>query len=143
MCYYKHSGLSLLLLRSWLGQSEFESCWGDGELSHIASFPRMAIKALNQEPTLELHSRAEPSVEEHHHVNDPNTGRNSGGRRIIITIYVCRADRLLLVKCYDIKMVKLPGASLVETPPCSKPTKKTSTSTAQNLQLCGKDSSLD
>ena len=34
------------------------------------------------EPTLELHSRAAPSVEAHHHVSSPNTGRNSGGRWI-------------------------------------------------------------
>ena len=32
---------------------------------------------------LELHSRAAPSVESHHHVNGPDTGRNYGGRRII------------------------------------------------------------
>ena len=30
---------------------------------------------------LELHRRAVPSVEAHHHVNSPNTERNSGGRR--------------------------------------------------------------
>ena len=35
------------------------------------------------EPALELHSRAAPSVEAHHHVNGPDTGRNLGGRRII------------------------------------------------------------
>ena len=33
------------------------------------------------EPTLELHRRAAPSVEAHHHVSSPNTGRNSRGRR--------------------------------------------------------------
>ena len=32
---------------------------------------------------LPLHSRAAPSVEAHHHVNSPDTGRNSGGRCII------------------------------------------------------------
>ena len=37
------------------------------------------IKALNQE----LHSRAAPNVEAYHRVNGPDTGRNSGGRRII------------------------------------------------------------
>ena len=36
----------------------------------------------NSEPTLELHSRAAQSVEAHHRVNSPDTGRNSGGRRI-------------------------------------------------------------
>ena len=41
------------------------------------------IKAPNQEPTLELHSRAAPSVEAHHRVSGPTTGRNSGGRQII------------------------------------------------------------
>ena len=35
------------------------------------------------ESALELHSRAAPSVEAHHRVNSPNTGRNSGGRGII------------------------------------------------------------
>ena len=35
--------------------------------------------ALNQEPTLELHSRAAPIVEAHQLVNIPDTGRNSGG----------------------------------------------------------------
>ena len=33
---------------------------------------------------------------------------------------VCRrAIRLLLVKCYDIKMVKLPGCSTIGVPTCS------------------------
>ena len=41
------------------------------------------IQAPNQEPALELHSRAAPSVEAHHHVKGPDTGRNFGGRRII------------------------------------------------------------
>ena len=36
------------------------------------------------EIALELHSRAAPSVEAHHCVNDPEPGRNSGGRRIMI-----------------------------------------------------------
>ena len=36
----------------------------------------------NQEPALELHSRAAPSVEAHHHINSPETGENSGGRQI-------------------------------------------------------------
>ena len=35
------------------------------------------------EPALELHSRAVPRVEAHHHVNGPGTGRNPGGRGII------------------------------------------------------------
>ena len=39
-------------------------------------------KSPNQEPALELHSRAEPSVEAHHSSVGPDTGRNSGGRRI-------------------------------------------------------------
>ena len=34
------------------------------------------------EPALELHSRAAPSVEAHHHVSGANTGRNARGRRI-------------------------------------------------------------
>ena len=36
---------------------------------------------MDKEPALELQSRAEPSVEAHHPVNGPDTGRNSGGRR--------------------------------------------------------------
>ena len=36
----------------------------------------------SQEPALELHSWAAPSVEAHHHVNRPDTGRNSGERQI-------------------------------------------------------------
>ena len=34
------------------------------------------------------------------------------------------ADRLLLLKCYDIKTVKSPGFSSVGLPPCGEPTKK-------------------
>ena len=41
------------------------------------------IQAPNQEPALELHRRAAPSVEAHHHIKGPDTGRNSRGRRII------------------------------------------------------------
>ena len=41
------------------------------------------IQAPNQESALELHSRAAPSVEARHCDNGPNTGRNSGGSRII------------------------------------------------------------
>ena len=37
------------------------------------------------EPALELPSRAAPSVEAHHRSDGPDTGRNSGGRRIIKT----------------------------------------------------------
>ena len=37
------------------------------------------------------------------------------------------ADRLLLLKCYDSKMVKLPGYSSVGASSCSKPTKKQKT----------------
>ena len=39
--------------------------------------------APNQEPTLELYSRAAPSVVAYHRVNGPDTGRKSGGRQII------------------------------------------------------------
>ena len=38
-------------------------------------------------PALELHSRAAPSVEAHHHSDGPDARRNSGGRRIIIKNY--------------------------------------------------------
>ena len=46
----------------------------------------MAVVPLTSEPALEPHSRAVPSVEAHHRVSGPNTGRNSGGRWIIIII---------------------------------------------------------
>ena len=39
-------------------------------------------KGPTSEPALELQSRAVPSVEAHHRVNSPDTGRNLGGRRI-------------------------------------------------------------
>ena len=39
------------------------------------------LQASNQEPTLELHSRATPSVEAHDNVNGTDTGRNSRGRK--------------------------------------------------------------
>ena len=39
-------------------------------------------KGPNQEPALELHSRAAPSLEAHHHVNGPDIVRNSRVRRI-------------------------------------------------------------
>ena len=34
------------------------------------------------------------------------------------------AVKLLLVKCYDSKMVKSPGGYFIVTPSCGKPTKK-------------------
>ena len=43
----------------------------------------LVLKRPESEPALELHSRAVPSVEAHHHVHSPNTGRNSGGSQII------------------------------------------------------------
>ena len=36
---------------------------------------------MNQEPALELHIRAAPSVEANNCVNGPDTRRNSGGSR--------------------------------------------------------------
>ena len=74
---------------------EFQSCSGSYETAFQKSNlfditlvaedhePSIGIEAPNQEPALELHSRAAPSVEAHHRVNGPDTGRNSGGRRII------------------------------------------------------------
>ena len=49
--------------------------------------PSDATEIPNQVPALGLHNRAVPSVEAHHHVNGPDTGRNSGGRRIKIFIH--------------------------------------------------------
>ena len=48
------------------------------------------------------------------------------GRGLVFKILkVCRrAVMLLLVKCYDIKMVKLPGCFYIGVPVCNKPTKK-------------------
>ena len=45
-------------------------------------------------------------------------------QNIVWTMLYRLADRLLLLKCYDNKMVKLPGYSSVGASPCSKPTKK-------------------
>ena len=47
------------------------------------AFKPISIQAPNQEPPLELHSKAVPRVEAHHRVNGPDPGRNSGGRQII------------------------------------------------------------
>ena len=49
-------------------------------LGTVAGYLLGVREAPNQEPVLELHSRAVPSVEVHHCVNGPDTGRNSGGR---------------------------------------------------------------
>ena len=38
---------------------------------------------IRSKPSLELHSRAAPSVEAHHCSDSPDAGRNSGGRWII------------------------------------------------------------
>ena len=51
---------------------------GSCEMSRSSSVPEFCLLL----PTLELNSRAAPSVEEHHSVNGPDTGRNSGGRQI-------------------------------------------------------------
>ena len=68
--------------------------WLSGLIHHVSNSSRdrwlgpEAILRINldtspkSEPALEPHSRAVPSVEAHHHVNCPNTGRNSGGRGI-------------------------------------------------------------
>ena len=50
-------------------------------------------KSPKLEPILELQSRAAPSVEAHHHVSSPNTGRNSGGRQIIKKLKNLRLDQ--------------------------------------------------
>ena len=50
-------------------------------VERISSY-KLVNKSPKSEPALELHSRAAPSVEAHQHVSGPNTGRNSGGRRI-------------------------------------------------------------
>ena len=52
------------------------------QVSHRRS-KNFRIKALNQEPSLELHSRAPQRVKAHDCVNGLDTGRNSLGRRII------------------------------------------------------------
>ena len=59
------------------------------------------IQAPNQEPALELHSRAAPSVEAHHRSVGPDARRNSGGKGIIkkSTVYciLCRMFRFGLL----------------------------------------------
>ena len=60
-------------------------------------------KAPNQEPAQELPNRAAPRVEAHHHVNGPDTGRNSRGRRTIkkpFVLYLC-IDYMLVFQLFD------------------------------------------
>ena len=82
-----------------LSSNPGKGCYVDGKLSGncINSFSHMAINnhepsigvvcilliSPKSEPALDLHTRAAPSVEAHYHVNGPDTGRNSGGRRIV------------------------------------------------------------
>ena len=47
------------------------------------------------EPALELHRRAVPSVEAHHGVSGPDTGRISGGRRIVKKYTNCFHTKML------------------------------------------------
>ena len=78
-----HSNFYGVFLMTWLTKTKTyhtHGVWYDR--MHIPFWLRV-IKALNQEPTLGLHSGAAPSVEALHHVNDPDTGRNSGGRRLV------------------------------------------------------------
>ena len=49
-------------------------------MAEYIAFKPIWKQAPNQELALELHSRAALSVEAHHPVNSPDTGRNSGGR---------------------------------------------------------------
>ena len=48
----------------------------------LVSFMKWYLICNIKEPALEVQSRTAPSVEAHHHVNDPNRGRNFGGRQI-------------------------------------------------------------
>ena len=67
--------------------------------------------APNQEPTLELHIRAAPSVEVHHLVSGPTTGRNSGGRQIKKPICLKKCDfiHFEISFCGKIKEVQTPA----------------------------------
>ena len=77
-CAEFDSRLSALL------HSKYKTYCMDKTLAHgVPHKPSIGIEAPNQEPTLELHNRAVPSVEAHQGVNGPDTGRNSGGRWII------------------------------------------------------------
>ena len=53
--------------------------------SSILNIDLLYDTSPKSEPTLELHSRAAPSVEAHHHSDGPDPGINSGGRRKKIT----------------------------------------------------------
>ena len=57
--------------------------WTYSDCSELVDYTRYCLAVIISEPALELHSRAAPRVEAHHRVNNLNTGRNSGGTRII------------------------------------------------------------
>ena len=73
---------------------------------------KSAQKMNNIEPTLELNSRATPSVEAHHPVNGPDTGRFSGGRRIKNLTFKFEFQINLellpwfLENCFQLKIIK-------------------------------------
>ena len=60
----------LKMFTSWRWQTKYTPYY-------LCKFVNTSPKS---EPTLELHSRAAPSVETHHCASGPNTGRNSGGK---------------------------------------------------------------
>ena len=83
----------------WLKPLTFQVNYILGCLGSVVTFQAKALKpiwiqALNQEPILELHSRAAPNVEAHHLVNSPDTGRNSRERRTIKKIKILRFQHI-------------------------------------------------
>ena len=64
------------------------------------------------EPTLDLHSRAAPSVEAHHHSGGPDKGRNSGGRRIKKCVINLNATKIFIVTRINVIKYKSKSSAL-------------------------------
>ena len=68
---------------------------------------------MNQEPALELQSRAVPSVEAHHRSFGPDAGRNYGGKRIKKhTVKYDVIDKIKATECSFIKKTYLTPSEL-------------------------------
>ena len=66
-------------------QNGFYTLYRKPPLTHWCLLTSLKFRknTLDISPKSELHSRTAPSVVAHHHSVGPDTGRNSGGRRII------------------------------------------------------------
>ena len=61
----------------WSSSSTSPSSWNFLKVFFLEANIEEKHISPKTEPALELHSRAAPSMEAHHHVNGPNIGRNS------------------------------------------------------------------